>query len=92
MKGKFYGIIYFKQAVQDVDDVHSVRTFDFLLLLVLYVAAPSRRRPIESILRNKIRLGLFSDPMLEKAVTNHSIVSGKTCSSFHCMLCCKKYT
>ncbi|XP_037793800.1 LOW QUALITY PROTEIN: Fanconi anemia group D2 protein-like [Penaeus monodon] len=62
------------KAVQDVDDVHSVRTFDFLLLLVLYDAAPSRRRPIESIFRNKIRLGLFSQLMLEKTVTNHGVV------------------
>lgn len=70
-----------------MDDVHSVRTFDFLLLLVLYDAAPSRRRPIESIFRNKIRLGLFSDLMLEKTVTNHGVVceSSSFCSMSNCV-------
>ncbi|XP_068244044.1 Fanconi anemia group D2 protein isoform X2 [Palaemon carinicauda] len=59
------------KAIQDADDVASVRPLDFLLLVVLYEEVPSRQRPIESIFRNKIRTSLFSDTMIEKTFFNH---------------------
>ncbi|XP_071548151.1 Fanconi anemia group D2 protein-like isoform X1 [Panulirus ornatus] len=62
------------KAIQDVYDVASVKPLDLLILLILHDAAPSQRRPIESIFRNKIRTGLFSDTILEKIFTNHGTV------------------
>ncbi|XP_066963666.1 Fanconi anemia group D2 protein isoform X1 [Macrobrachium rosenbergii] len=62
------------KAIQDEDDVASVRPLDFLLLIVVYEAVPTRQRPIESIFRNKIRTRLFSDAMIEKTFVNHKAV------------------
>ncbi|KAK7071509.1 hypothetical protein SK128_027158, partial [Halocaridina rubra] len=59
------------KAIQDVVDVTSLRPFDFIVLVVLYDVLPYRRRPIESIIRNKIRMGLFSDAVVEKIFANH---------------------
>ncbi|KAG7161845.1 Fanconi anemia group D2 protein-like 2, partial [Homarus americanus] len=62
------------KAIQDVYDVAGVRPLDFLILLMFYDSVPSQRRAIESIFRNKIRTGFFSDTLLEKIFTNHSCV------------------
>lgn len=59
------------QVIQDVYDVASVKPIDFLVLLILYDAVPSQRHPIESIIRNKIRTGIFTDGVLGKIFANH---------------------
>ncbi|XP_063887534.1 Fanconi anemia group D2 protein-like isoform X1 [Scylla paramamosain] len=61
------------KAIQDVCNVASVRPIDFLVLLILYDAVPSQRHPIESIFRNKIRTGLFSDAVLGEIFAKHIV-------------------
>ncbi|KAG0727428.1 Fanconi anemia group D2 protein [Chionoecetes opilio] len=60
------------KAIQDVSDVASVNPIDLLMLLILYEAVPSQRHPIESIFRNKIRAGLFTDTVLGKIFAKHA--------------------
>lgn len=72
------------QVIQDVYDLASARPIDLLLLLILYDAIPTQRHPIESIIRNKIRKGLFTDGVLGKIFTNHVDVC--LCSTYFMLM------
>lgn len=62
------------KAINDVEEVKMFRPLDFLLLIVLYDAIPAKRKNIESIVRNKIRAGLFTNAMLEQTFECHPTV------------------
>ncbi|CAL4104392.1 unnamed protein product, partial [Meganyctiphanes norvegica] len=62
------------KAINDVEEVKMNRPLDFLLLIVMHDAVPAKRRPIESILRNKIRFGLFTSALLEQTFECHPTV------------------
>lgn len=69
------------QVVHDVYDVGSAKPIDLLVLLILYDTIPSQRHHIESIIRNKIRTGVFTDGVLGKIFANHvDVCLGTTCS------------
>lgn len=67
---KFLTLNWLK-VIQDVYDVASVKPIDFLVLLILHNAIPSHRQNIESIMKNKIRTGIFTDRVLGKIFANH---------------------
>ncbi|KAB7499678.1 Fanconi anemia group D2-like protein, partial [Armadillidium nasatum] len=61
------------KAVCDVNERNSIKHFDFLILLVLYQYVPSRRKGIESSIRNMVRLEIFTPPYIESVFRNHSL-------------------
>ena len=57
-------------AVESVRDVSEVKPLDLLLLLLLH-KNQQRRKTVESIIRNKIRAGLFTEELVSSTFQKH---------------------
>ena len=53
------------------------KPLDVIVLLILH--NNSYKKPVESLVRNKIRLGKFSETLLEATFTRHGDVSKLCC-------------
>ena len=59
-----------------------------IFLLVLLHGLPNRRRPVESLLKNKIRNGSFNDDLITKTFTLHKLALAAHFNTLHQMAEC----
>ena len=61
------------QTIDGVKTTGGHKVIDLLTLLMLHSLA-NRKRPVESVVRNKIRSGLFTEVLLHAAFSSHAEV------------------
>ncbi|XP_013394620.1 Fanconi anemia group D2 protein [Lingula anatina] len=62
------------KAVESVKTPGEHKVIDILVLLVLHSASANRKKPVESLLRNKIRAGHFTELLLRATFGSHGQV------------------
>ncbi|XP_046358167.2 Fanconi anemia group D2 protein-like [Haliotis rufescens] len=58
------------KAIDNLKDPADHKVIDIFVLLILH--ATNRKKPVESLFRNKIRSGAFTEPLLQSAFTDHA--------------------
>ena len=61
------------QAIDSVKQPSNHKVVDLFILLILY--STDRKKPVESLIRNKIRSGAFTEVLLQEAFTERAQVS-----------------
>ena len=61
------------QAIDSVKQPSDHKVVDLFILLILY--STDRKKPVESLIRNKIRSGAFTEVLLQEAFTERAQVS-----------------
>ena len=52
-----------------------LKALDIIVLIIIHSAAADRKKPIESLFRNKVRTGHFTEELLQATFTSHASVS-----------------
>ena len=60
------------QAIDSVKQPSDHKVVDLFILLILY--STDRKKPVESLIRNKIRSGAFTEVLLQEAFTERAQV------------------
>uniref|UniRef100_A0ABM5FKM3 Fanconi anemia group D2 protein isoform X1 n=1 Tax=Pogona vitticeps TaxID=103695 RepID=A0ABM5FKM3_9SAUR len=62
------------KAIEDVSSASDHKVLDLIVLLIIYTTNAKSKKPIERVLRNKIRLGYMREQLLRNAFRSHSLV------------------
>ena len=78
-KKKILSHFFFFQAIESANTPGNHKVVDLFVLLILHSTA-NRKKAMETLIRNKIKNGHFTEEMLNAAFSSHSQVKRETCS------------
>ncbi|XP_072026579.1 Fanconi anemia group D2 protein-like [Amphiura filiformis] len=60
------------KAIESVDSTKDHKALDIIVLIIIHYAAPDRKKSVESVFRNKIRMGHLSEILLQATFSSHA--------------------